>query len=145
MVLSVTLSRTSLELDPLVITNGPGDLRLTERDITWPKFTMRRTYAPTSESVAGEQLEGKVPNQGSIPLGISAHGDTTAEVETAKAALTAATTQFAYTLTLVVDGVTIGTWNADPEFPDWGSLDSGDVAAHICKGTITIPINPAGA
>jgi hypothetical protein len=144
--LSVTLSRTGLGLEPLVVTNQPGTLRLAERDCTWPVFTMRRTYAPSSESVGGEQLEAKVPNQGTIGLGVSAHGDDTAEVEAAKAEWTAATTQFSYVLTLAVDGVTIGAYNADPEYPNWGALDSGDVAAGICKSTITIPINPpAGA
>lgn len=144
--LSATFDRTDLGLDPLVVTNQPGALVLDEENCTWPVFTMRRTYSPSSETVGGEQMEAKTPNQGQITLGILADGDTTADVEAAKAELTAATTQFRYTFTLAVDDVTIGAYNADPEFPNWGALDSGDVAAHICKGTITIPLNPpAGA
>lgn len=142
--LSVTFDRASLGLEPLVITNAPGPLRLTQRDTTWPQFTMRRTYNPQSESVGGEQLEAMVPNQGTITLGVTAHGDDTAEVEAAKAELTAAATQFSYVLTLAVNGVTIGAYNADPEFPDWGALDFGDVDANICAGRITILINPTG-
>lgn len=143
---SVTLDRTSLGLEPLVIANdSSAGLHLTEEDCTWPAFTMRRTYAPPSESVGGEQLEAKVPNQGTIGLGIEAKGSTTTAMKTSMDELTAATTQFSYELTLTVDGVAFGTWNADPEFPNWGALDSGDVKAHITKATITIPINPASA
>lgn len=145
MLLQVTLDRTSLDLDPLVITNEPGSLRLTESDITWPTFAMRRTYVPDSDDLAGAQLKSKVADQGTFAVGISAHGDTTAEVEAAKTELETATCQFSYTLTLEVDGVEVGTYWAHPEFPNWGALDSGDVAAHICKGTITIPINPPGS
>lgn len=143
MLLSVTLGRDDLELEPLVITNGPGPLRITQDATMWPTFTMRLTHAPQSEGVGGDQLEAKVPNQGTFALGISAHGDDVADVEAAKDELTAATTQFSYPVTLALNGVEIGTWNADPVFPNWGSLDFGDVAANICKGTVTIPINPA--
>ena len=141
--LSWTFSRDG---DDLVIDSDPNietGLHLTERDCTWPKFTMRRTNGPASETVGGEQLVAAVPNEGTVGIGVCAHGADTAAVEAAKAEFTAAVTQFSYVLTGVVNGVTIGAWNAKPEFPDWGALDSGDVRAHINKGTITIPINPA--
>ncbi len=143
----VTIGRDSLSLPDLVIDGNPstGDFHLTEEDCTWPAFTMRRTYAPSSENVGGEQLLAMVPNQGTLGLGIEAHGGSQAATATAKLELTAALTQFSYTLTLEVAGVAIGTYNADPEFPQWGELDSGNVRAAIDKATITIPINPAGA
>ena len=48
-------------------------------------------------------------------------------------------------LTLIVDGVTIGTYKAFAEFPNWGALDSAGVRARISEATITIPINPPGS
>ena len=144
--LSWTFSRDG---DDLVIDSDPNieaGLHLTEKDCTWPAFTMRRTNAPASETVAGEQLIAAVANEGTLGLGVCAHGADTAAVEAAKAEFTAAATQFSYVLTLRVNGVTIGAYNAKPEFPNWGALDSGAVRAHINNGTITIPINPpAGA
>jgi hypothetical protein len=147
--LSVTFDRTSLGLEPLVITGDPGagDLHLMENDCGWPTFTMRRTYAPTSENIGGEQLLSAVPAEGQFPLGVRAMGATFADVKAAMDELTAATTQFpSYVLTLVVDGVTIGAYNARPEFPNWAALRSGNVRAKLNEATITIPINPpAGA
>lgn len=145
--LSVTFDRTSLGLEPLVIDNDPeaGSYFLTERDCTWSSFTMRRTYAPDSEVVAGKQMLAATKEQGTVGLGVLIHGADMAAAKAAMDELTDATTQFSYTLTLVVNGVTIGAYKADPEAPNWGVLDSGDVKASMVKGTITIPINPAGS
>lgn len=145
--LSVTFDRDSLGLEPLVITSDPdtGDFWLAEDDITWPTFTMRRTYAPDANDVAGASLLHAVADQGSIGLKIGARTSTMAALKAAMDELTAATTQFEYVLTLVVDGVTIGAYNADPEFPQWGALDSGNVRAKINEAVITIPINPPGS
>lgn len=148
MSLSVTFDRTGLELDPLVLTGDPeaGALYLTEDNCSWPAFTMRRTYNPDSETVAGKQLVAVTGEQGTLQLGVAAWGDEFADVKAAMDELTQATTQFSYTLTLVVDGVTIGVYEAHAEHPNWGALDSGAVRAKRQEATITIPINPpAGA
>lgn len=145
--LSVTFDRTSLGLDPLEITGDhtTGAFYLDEKDITWPAFLMRRTYAPDSDDVAGAQLQSAVADQGTIGLRITAHHSTTAELKAAMDELTEATTQFSYTLTLEVDGVTFGTYWADPEYPQWGALLSENVRAKRNEATITIPINPPGS
>ena len=145
--LSVTFDRTSLGLEPLVITSDPGtgDFWLAEEDITWPTFAMRRTYAPDANDVAGASLLHAVPDQGTIGLKIGARTDTTAALKAAMDEFTAAVTQFSYVLTLQVDGVTFGAYNADPEFPQWGALDSGNVRAKLNEAQITIPINPPGS
>lgn len=146
--LSVKLDRTSLGLEPLVISSddyADGPLYLTEKDCGWPTFTMRRTYAPDTEAVAGKQLEAIAPEQGSIPLGFAATGANLAAVYAAMQELEAATTQFDYDLTLEVDGVTVGTYRAHAEYPNWGALDSASIRAKRQEGTITIPINPAGS
>ena len=145
--LSVTFDRTSLGLEPLVITSDPeaGVFYLTEKDCGWPQFTMRRTYSPDSEVISGRRLLAATSEQGTLPLGIGVHGDQLSDVLAAMDELTDATTQFSYDLTLVVDGVTIGTYSAQPEYPNWGSLDSGFVRANRNEGTVTIPINPPGS
>lgn len=145
---SVTFGRTSLSLAPLVIDGNPhtGSFHLTEEDCGWPSFSMRRTYAPESDEVGGSTLLKAAPDLGNLPLRIVAHDANMTALRAAMLELEAATSQFTYDLTLVVGGVTIGTYEAHAEFPQWGALDSGNVRAAINEATIVIPLNPlAGA
>lgn len=141
--LSVTFDRTSLGLSPLVITGDPyaGALHLPEDGVERVGRVIRRTYAPASAYVPGRVLLAAVEDAGTLPLSIYAHGDTAAEVEAAMAELEAAASQFAYDITLEVDGVT-QTWAADPELPQWGAIDVGMVRAHLVRASISIPVNP---
>lgn len=140
---SVTIDRTALTLSPLVITNDPFGtaFHLPSDGIGRGNFAIRKTYAPTSRLIGGQQLLSAVTDLGSLPLRIYAHGSTTAEVASNMAVLNAALSQWAYEITLTVDGVS-ETWWADPELPTWGPVDSGEVAAHMAIATVTVPIQP---
>ena len=145
---SVTFDRTSLALAPLVIDGNPntGAFHVSEEDCGWPSFSMRRTYAPESDEVGGSQLLKTAIDLGTFPLRIVAHGANMTALRAAMVELEAATSQFKYDLTLVVDGVTIGTYQAHAELPQWGALDSGNIRAALNEATIVIPLNPlAGA
>lgn len=141
---SVTFDRTSLSLSPLVIDNDPftGNFHLPEDGTERPGRKIRRTYAPTSAYVAGSYLLAAVEDSGTLPLSIYVHGTDATDLEAAIDELEAAVTQFAYTVTVTVDGVA-RSFNADPELPSWGVLDSGMVGAHLARASIVIPINPA--
>lgn len=140
---SLTIARES-PLADLVITNDPhaGNFHLPEDGLERPGFTMRRTYAPDSAYFPGRTLLAAVADASTLPVIIYAHATTSALLVTAMAELEAALTQFAYDITLSIDGQA-KTWLADPELPQWGAIDSGMVRAHMARASVVIPINPA--
>lgn len=139
MILSVTFERPGSDL---TITNDPtASITLLEEGFGRPTFTIRRTYAPDSAWVGGKELLSKVSDAGTLPLSFNINGTSAANVEALIAEVEAATSQFAYTLTASIDGQA-HFWAADPELPTW-SADSGMVRAHIVRGSIVIPLNPA--
>jgi hypothetical protein len=144
--LALTLERTALSLAPLVITNNPYDdvaLWLPEDGLSEPDFDMRVTYAPDSAYMPGRFKIAAVLDMTSIPCTIYARGTTTSALQSAKNELAAAVSQWAFDVTLTVDGVA-QTWPAAaPSWPKWGDVDSGMVAAHIAKASFSIPLNPA--
>lgn len=142
--LQLTFDRTGLSLGPLVIGPNPftGSFHLPEDGLSRPGFTIRRGYAPGSAFLPGQYLLTAVTESSTLPVIIYAHGDTSAEVEAAIAELNTAATQFAYDVTLAIDGQAM-TWPADPELPDWGPVDTGLIRAHIAIASLVIPINPA--
>jgi hypothetical protein len=146
---SVTIDRSSLSLGALVIDGNPtatspngGKYHLTEEACTWPSFSMRRRYAPDSEELDGKQVLGAVKDEGQMTLKFIAHRVTTADLAASVAELEAAFSQLSYNLTVVIDGVTIGTFEAHSELPQWGELDSGKVRAKLVTGTVVVPLNP---
>lgn len=148
--LQLTISRTSLSLEDLDIGTNPFNpgggathwFHLPEDGLSRPGFTIRRTYAPDSEYIPGRYLLTAVTDASSLPAMIYAHGDTSAHLEAAVAELEQATTQFAYEISLAIDGQS-RTWLADPELPVWGAVDTGLVRQHIAIANLVIPINPA--
>lgn len=144
--LSVAFDRTALSLSPLVIDADPfaGDFHLPEDSATWPAFSMRRSYLPDSDWIAGQQLRSAVRSPATLPLTIYAHSDTTAGLRAVMEELEAASSQWAYDISLTMDGST-WTWPADPELPQWGDIDSGMARAHMARASLVVPINPAGS
>lgn len=143
MTISLSFSRTSLSLEPLVVTGSPsGSLFIPGDGLTWPSFETRRTYAPDSAYASGRTLLAAVRGAGDMPVTIYARGTTTTELETAKAVLAAAVAQWSYTLTLTVDSVA-HAFNAEVvlDLP-WGPVDEGMVSAHMARTSFSIPVNP---
>lgn len=140
MSLTVTISRDG---EDLVLNDYPDDsgFWLPEDGITWPSFTMRRTYAPDSQEIAGRALLKAVEDAGQTTLIVKMNADTASELAALRDELAAATSQFTYTLTILVDGVG-RSWQAEAELPQWGEFDSGEWKASMDTATITIPLNP---
>lgn len=139
MILSVTISRDGADL---VITNDPAaTITLLEEGFGRPGFTIRRTYAPDSAWVGGKQLLSAVADAGTLPIAFNINAASASALEALITEVEAATSQFIYDLTVNIDGQT-RTWSADPELPTW-TADSGMVRAHMVRGAISIPLNPA--
>lgn len=141
--ISVTIAREGTDL---VIDSNPylGDFHIPEEGFEWPRFGMRREYAPPSVWVAGELLLSVVSGPADWQFEVYAHGDTSGDLSDAMDELEAALTQFAFDVTIDVNGVT-RTYAADPEFPDWGEVDTGMARAHMAKATIRLQLNPPEA
>jgi hypothetical protein len=140
---SLSIDRTSLSLSPLVLGNDPSGVYVYPEDgLAQPNFEMRRRYAPDSAYTPGRLLLGSVLDGTTIPLTIDVRGTSAANLLSRKAELEAAVAQFAYTVTMVVAGQTVGTWPADPTAPWWGIVNHADAAAFIATGTLAIPVNP---
>jgi hypothetical protein len=142
MTTSLTFDRTSLSLSPLIVGlfTPSATYFLPEDGITWPAFTMRRTYAPDGD-VPGKQKLAAVPDQGPCQVAVYVQSDTTANLHAAMDALDAAATQWSYDLTITDNGVA-RTYQADPEFPQWGQLETAMSLGVLARATITIPVNP---
>lgn len=135
--ISLTIDRTGLSLPALVIDADPftGAFHIPEDGLRWPRLSMRKVYAPESEFIAGRVKLAQVPGVADYEVSLYAHGDTTAAVFAAQDALEAAATQFEFDLTVTIDGQS-RTYRAEGDFPDWGEVDSGQVRAHLVKGTV---------
>ena len=144
MSLSVTIAREGTDL---VIGDHPGDgaFWIPEDGITWPSFPMRRTYIPDSEAQGGRHHRAAVLDEGQVTLAVYVHATTLTALLAAMDELEAATSQFSYDFTILVDGSMTRTWPAKAENPLWGEFKSGMVKAKMIRGTITIPLNPVGA
>ena len=141
--MSVVFDRTALTLGDLTISNTPGGDYWLPEGVEWPRFGRRKEFAPPSPYLSGRTLLARVSDVGLLPLTIYVGGSTTSEVETQKAALQAAVDQWSYDLTLTVDGVSADfTAECADDDITWGAIDSGMVRAHICRGSLTIPLYP---
>lgn len=143
MTTSVSFDRTALSLSPLVVGlySDSATYWLPADGLFRADFTMRRTYAPDGD-VPGKLKLAAVPDAGTLPLTVYVQAANSVDLETAMDDLTAATTQWAYDVTVTIDGVS-RTYQADPEYPVWGQAESAMVLQFLARASITIPVNPA--
>jgi hypothetical protein len=141
--LSVTFTRAALSLPDLVVGDHPGNgsLYVTEDGVGAVGWDFRRTYAPDSGWMSGKGLLAAVREASTLPLTIYAHAATSAALGSTKAELEAVAAQWSYTATVTVDGVS-EVYNCEPAIPQWGSLDSGMIRAHLARCQLVIPVNP---
>jgi hypothetical protein len=140
-VATLTIARTSMSMADLVIdpdwTSG-----MWVASVGDPDFAFRYTYAPDSAYVAGSVLLAAVLQQSALTAVVYVSASTGTALQALKDEVAAAVSQFTYSLSLTVDGVTT-TWSADPTWPQWGEVDSGMVAARMARAVLSIPVNPA--
>lgn len=127
---------------PLAISSEPpgptGGLWIAE--ILEPGFEFRYGYAPVSPHMPGQQLLSAVLEQSTLPAVVYAQGTSTAHLRALKDELAAAVAQFAYDVTLAIDG-DVQTFSADPTWPQW-QQDWGMAEAFMASTSLSIRVNP---
>lgn len=137
--LIVTFGRAG---DDLVITNAPGlGFWLPEDGIGQIVRALRRTYAPDSAYIPGKVLLAAVEEASAVPLAIYAQASTAVGLQALRDELEAAATQWAYDLTLNINGVA-RTYNAEMEIPVWAAFDAPMADVHLDRCQLVIPVNP---
>lgn len=139
---SLTIDRTSLSLSALVIGTNPfgASMWLPENGLARFDFDYFRTYAEGSAYAPRVLLAARLEPI-SWPGVIYCQAATTSALKAVEDTLAAAVAQWAYDLTLTVDGQT-WTVTGEPTLPAFGPVDSGMVAAHVSRAALSIPINP---
>lgn len=141
--LTLTITRTSLSLPDLVITNNPFGAKfwLPEDGLEEPATEMRLTYYPDAADIAGKKLRAAVEEHSAIPAIIYTQAADSAALKANKAELRAAVSQFNFDTTLDLDGAA-DTYSSDPCLPHWGPVDSGMVRGRIARASVLIPVYP---
>jgi len=103
---------------------------------------VRVAYAPESNYMHGKLPLAAVADAGGLGLVVYAHAASSAALAVVKTELAAALAQWRFEVTTNVDGVLTTYESIAPAIPFWGQVDSGMVAAHMAKCSVTIPVNP---
>jgi hypothetical protein len=143
--LSVTVDRTSLGAAALSIPDFPtAGLWIPEDGLSRPGKTWTKQTA-TSPFTHGTVTTRAKLEQATINLSVYAQGVSTAAVVALQDEVEAAFAQFAYTVTITLDG-SAKSYVCDPADLSWGDLLSPEAKAFMARATLTIPCHPvAGA
>lgn len=139
---TVTIDRSTLSLPDLVIGTNPAssDIYLPEDGLNRIDFDYRRTYADGS-SYAPRALVAAILEPTNLQLVVYCHAATSAALATVEGTLTTALSQWAYDVTVTIDGVS-QTVTGEPTRPAFGAVESGMVKAFLSRATLSIPVNP---
>lgn len=144
---SVSVDRSSLELDPLVISDDGPVFRLTEDGIGQVVQSVRLVTAPDSVDVDGSEIVAFSREATSLPLEFHIFGSSSADLAAKVAEVEAAFYRLTYPVTRAVGGVAM-TWGGGPcaLVPKRATVDSAISAAHFETFSVTIPFpNPNGS
>jgi hypothetical protein len=140
--ITVSIDRTSLSLSALAATNDGATYQIAQDGLGDPGITWRKSTMPDSDDIHGSEYVAAAKEQTSIPLEVIVKAASSSALKTARDALFAALSQFTYTVTVTVDGVS-DVWTAGPA--DWArstAVQPGQVAQFFTVLTITIPVYP---
>lgn len=141
---SVSIDRTSLELDPLVIADDGAVFRLTEDGVGQVVQSVRVTTAPDSGGVDGSEIVEFSREATSLPVQFHIFGTSAADLAAKVAEVETALYRLAYPVTRSVGGAA-RTWYGGPcaLVPIRATVDSGVAASHFETFSVTIPFpNP---
>lgn len=144
MTASVTINCSSISAPNIVISDAlDATYELVREGLGRPAITWRKTAAPDSADVHGTEYVAAVKEQTTLPLKVMIQAASSAALNTALNALEAALSQFSYTATVTVDGVT-KVWSCGPAAygSESGLIEHAKVLAHYDLWTITIPVYP---
>jgi hypothetical protein len=133
----------SVTIGDLTIGDAPsGTSSMWVSTLTRPTLDYDRSYAG-SPFMPPVQVHA-VLGTGELTLTVVAEATTSAGLATLRGQLQAALAVFAYTLTIVEDGVT-EAWEADCAVPAWNDHSAAYAKAHLAVATVTIPVYPIPA
>jgi hypothetical protein len=144
-VLTITIGRDALELDPLVITGSrdttPSGIWVPESGIEqMPNIEPLRTYAPTSAYVR-RKLLAVVSNGTDFIASYRLQGTDEDPLSERRTELQQAVAQFEFPLTVDIDGITVaGT--GESSSPAWSARTPHDRAYDRDRCRLVIPVNP---
>lgn len=143
--LTISIDRTSLTLDPLVLTGHIDEDRvLSVSDYQEPAMQPRIQYAPSSDDVSGEMPLGWVW-QDSI-LGFNVFSDassTEADMRSKVAELVAAIARLSYETTVTVNDAPPEVWTCRPgSVAPVGGRSLVDMRLHNPVWSVAIPVYP---
>ncbi len=145
MTTTLTIDRTSLDLEPLVIYGSraaaTSGLWLPAEGLGEPSFQPRYAYAPDSRHIDGRVLLGVSRDQSTLPLVVRAAASSAAALDALQVELEAALAQFVYDLTRVRDGVTT-VFQAVYSVPQPADVEPWMRANHEARFSVVIPVNP---
>ena len=138
---SLTITRASLSLSPLVVTNTPGSRWIPEDGVARPGRIWRHEFADSEFVHGGLKTSAKSENS-TLQVVLYHQGTTDANLDSLVAATEAALFQPSFSVTLAIGSrapLTYRAWEADV---DPGPLDSGMVREHMERIVATIPVYP---
>lgn len=139
---TVSLDRTSLSLSALAITDDGSTYQLKQDGLSRPAMTWRFTTMPDSADIHGTENVAAARERTTIPLEVIVKSTSSSALNTAVVALETALSQWAYDVTVTVDGVA-QVWHAAPAAWSFSQPTSpGMVAQFFTLMTITIPVYP---
>jgi hypothetical protein len=145
MMLTITIGRDSLDLEPLVITGSrdttPSGIWVPESGIEqMPGLEPLRTYAPASAYVR-RKLLAVVLNGNDLVATFRVQGTDADPLTSRRAELEQAVAQFVFPITLSIDGIGF-TGEGEASWPAWSARTPDDRAANRDRCRLAIPVNP---
>lgn len=141
--LTITVSRTSLALSPLIFS---GTLDVNALGIVGyqpPALQHRRTYMPDSASVVGSELLESAYQQSILGWDWVRDGATTeTQLQASRVEVAAALAQFSYTITTQVTGAPAEVWSAEPGDLVPSARDYTNLAHLSQVFAVTVPVYP---
>ena len=139
---TVSVDRTSLSLSALAITDDGSTYQIGLDGLGRPGRVWRFTDMPPSSDAHGTEHVAAVLEETTLPLEVIVKAASSSALNTAVDALFAALSQFAYDVTVTVDGVA-KTWSAAPAaVAPKAAIGPGQVAQFFEVFTVTIPVYP---
>lgn len=140
----IEIDRTSLTLDPLLVTTScdieESNYWIRYNTLFRPGFEARRKYS--SESVwAPPKLLAVVRESALLVFSAMVQATSASELTTKMTELEVALSQFEYDVTMTLDGIS-ETWQADATLPAWGVVNHVLQDHNQTIAAIQIPINP---
>lgn len=141
MALTIAVNRTNLSLSPLTITGTRPDegLWIPAGGYVRPQFNTRRTFAPDSAYIPDRQPLAVVLDEGTLPLTVGLQAETAAELAALRAELSAAVSQWRYTVTVTLDGVA-EVWTCRSAWPTWPESAHWQRLGHEDRAVVTLPV-----